>query len=111
MSYADFLATKSRRHHAPGVTIDQDLIHPSLHDWQRRIVHRTLARGRSAVFADTGLGKTRMQIEWCRLAAPSALIIAPLSVARQTVRESAKIGADVRYVRHPDQVVPGSAIS
>lgn len=107
-TYAEFLATKSRRHSSAGVTIDPAEIHPSLHDWQRRIVHRTLARGRSAVFADTGLGKTRMQIEWCRLIAPSALIIAPLSVARQTVREAAKIGADVRYVRHPEQVVPGS---
>ena len=108
MSYAEFLATKSRRHHSPGVQINPALIHPSLHDWQNRIVLAALNRGRSAVFADTGLGKTRMQIEWARLVAPSALILAPLSVARQTVREAAKIDADVRYVRHPGEVVPGS---
>jgi len=107
-TYAEFLATKSRRHQSEGVNVDPKAIHKSLHDWQQRIVTRTLARGRAAVFADTGLGKTRMQIEWCRLVAPSSLIIAPLSVARQTVREAAKIGADVRYVRHPEQVVPGS---
>lgn len=107
-TYADFLAQKARRHHAPGVIVDPALIHPSLHDWQQRIVVDALARGRSAVFADTGLGKTRMQIEWCRLVAPSALIIAPLSVARQTVREATKIDAAVRYVRHPEQVEPGT---
>lgn len=107
-AYADFLAAKSRRHHSPGVTVCPDACHPSLHDWQRRIVLTALERGRSAVFADTGLGKTRMQIEWCRLVAPSALIIAPLSVARQSVREAAKIDADVRYVRHQHEVKPGT---
>ena len=108
MSYAEFLAAKARRHQSAGVTVDPDHIHHSLHDWQRRIVMSALQRGRSAVFADTGLGKTRMQIEWSRLIAPSALIIAPLSVARQTVREAIKIDADVRYVRRPEDVVPGS---
>lgn len=108
MSYAEFLEAKARRHTSAGVDVDPDSIHSSLHDWQRRIVVTALRRGRSAVFADTGLGKTRMQIEWSRLVAPSALIIAPLSVARQTVREATKIDADVRYVRRPDDVVPGS---
>lgn len=107
-SYAEFLASKRRSHHAPGVTVAPDAFHPSLHDWQKRITSQALERGRSAVFADTGMGKTRMQIEWCRLIAPRALIVAPLSVARQTVREADKIGADVRYVRSPEQVEPGT---
>lgn len=108
MSYQDFLASKARRHQSGGVIVDGSQIHQSLHDWQRRIVLATLARGRGAVFADTGMGKTRMQIEWSRLVAPRALVLAPLSVARQTVREAAKIGADVRYVRRQDDVQPGS---
>jgi hypothetical protein len=107
-NYQAFLANKANRHNATGTTIHADDIHESLHDWQKWIVTQSVARGRCAIFADTGLGKTRMQIEWCRLIAPSALIIAPLSVARQTVRESAKINADVRYVRRPDQVEPGT---
>lgn len=60
------------------------------------------------MFADTGMGKTRMQIEWSRLIAPRSLILAPLSVARQTVREAGKVDADVRYVRRQSDVVPGS---
>jgi hypothetical protein len=106
--YADFLARKSRRHQSTGVEVDASMIHESLFDWQRRIVAAMLHRGRGAVFADTGLGKTRMQIEWARLVSDRSLILAPLSVARQTVREAAKIGADVRYVRHPDEIKPGS---
>ncbi len=108
MNYHDFLQAKSRRHQSAGVSIDEEEIHVSLHDWQRRIVHDTLNRGRGAVFADTGMGKTRMQIEWSRLIAPRALVLAPLSVARQTVREAGKIDADVRYVRRQDEVSPGS---
>jgi hypothetical protein len=108
LSYAEFLAAKARRHISPGATVNPDEIHSSLHDWQRRIVLSALSRGRSAVFADTGLGKTRMQIEWSRLVAARALIIAPLSVARQTVREAKKIDADVRYVRRPEDVTAGS---
>ncbi|MDO2098143.1 hypothetical protein Q2417_27695, partial [Escherichia coli] len=77
--------TKTRSHVAQGIIVPDGAIHPSLHDWQARIVRKALERGRSAVFADTGMGKTRMQIEWARLTSPSALIIAPLSVARQTV--------------------------
>ena len=108
MNYQEFLLTKTRRHAALGVDVPTGAIHPSLHDWQAHIVRRALERGRSAVFADTGLGKTRMQIEWSRLVSNRSLIIAPLSVARQTVREAAKVDADVRYVRHQSEVVPGT---
>lgn len=108
LEYGEFLKSKAKRFDAAGVTVHESDIHPSLHDWQKRIVVRAAGRGRSAVFADTGLGKTRMQIEWCRLVGGSALIVAPLSVARQTVREAYKIEADVRYVRHPEQIVRGS---
>ncbi len=107
-AYQEFIATKARRHQSTGVQCDESAIHPSLHDWQRRIVMATLTRGRGAVFADTGMGKTRMQVEWSRLVAPRSLILAPLSVARQTVRESTKIDADVRYVRRQCDVVPGT---
>lgn len=111
MSYADFLAAKARRHQSSGLDVDAADIHSSLHDWQKRIVRSTLARGRGAVFADTGMGKTRMQIEWSRLIGKRSLILAPLSVARQTVREAAKIDADVRYVRSPEQVTDGVSIT
>jgi hypothetical protein len=100
------------RHAATGVdvTLDPDET-THMHDWQRRIVQWALHRGRAAVFADTGLGKSRMQVAWAHHIAERSLIIAPLSVARQTIGEAARIGVDVRYVRHPDEVQQGVSIT
>ncbi len=98
-AYEDFLARKRRRYPNGGVDVDPAAMHPSMFPFQRDLTSWALGKGRAAIFADTGLGKTRMQVEWARHAAETSLILAPLSVARQTVRESAKIDVDVRYVR------------
>lgn len=108
MSYADFL--KRKRKAAPQVGVDRESgdVHPLLHDWQREGVLWALRTGRCALFWDCGLGKTFAQIEWARLSADTSLIVAPLSVARQTVREAHKIDVDVRYVRDGADVIgPG----
>lgn len=110
MSYADFLANKRRQVPDVGSPVDAGLIHPSLFGFQREIVQWACRKGRAAIFADTGLGKSRMQVEWARLIADRSLILAPLSVARQTVRESQKIGVDVTYVRHPEDVGSGRGV-
>lgn len=104
MSYADFLASKRRRAPDVGFGVDADDLHPSLFPFQRDLTLWALRKGRSAIFADTGLGKSRCQLEYARLIADSTLVLAPLSVARQTVREGAKLDVDVRYVRSADQV-------
>lgn len=108
-TYADFLASKAVATDRLGHDVDPDAVHPTLHEWQAAIVRWAVARGRAAIFADCGLGKTFMQLEWARLSTTGyALVIAPLSVARQTQREAAKIGMDVRYVRHADELAgPG----
>ena len=105
MSYGEFLAAKKRREVDAGIAIDRTDVHPVLFDWQAEIVRWAVKRGRAAIFADCGLGKTFMQLEWARLSADRALILAPLSVARQTSREAAKIGTTATYVRDPDDVV------
>jgi hypothetical protein len=99
VNYSEFLASKRRMVRDHGRTVDPSDVHPSLFDFQRDITLWALRKGRAAVFADTGLGKTRIQVEWARLTGQRSLIVAPLSVARQTVREAADIGVDVRYVR------------
>ncbi len=98
-AYADFLARKRLTARALGADINVDAVHPSLHPWQARIVTWAVKVGRAAVWADTGLGKTRMQIEWARLSGLRALIVAPLAVCAQTVQEARAVGVDVRYVR------------
>ena len=99
MTYQEFLAAKQARVAAAGEPIDESQIHSSLHPWQARIVAWAVRTGRCAVWADTGLGKTRMQLEWARLSGKRALIVAPLAVCAQTVREAEQIGLTVRYVR------------
>lgn len=74
-----------------------------LFPFQRDIVKWALKRGRAAIFADTGLGKTAMQLEWAHRVhehtGQPVLIAAPLCVAHQSVREGVKFGIDVNYCR------------
>lgn len=107
--YAAFLATKRRRGTDCGRSVSSSDLHPSLFAFQRDLTAWATRKGRAALFADTGLGKTRMQVEWARLSGERTLILAPLSVARQTVREASSIGVEVRYVR--DQRSVGSGVT
>lgn len=104
MSYAEFLERKARRVESIGTDVAPAEVHALLYDWQRESVVWAVGCGRAALFWDCGLGKTFAQVEWARLSADTALIVAPLSVARQTVREARKIDADVRYVRDQAEV-------
>jgi len=104
VTYADFLAAKERRTSETGHRVETSDVHPMLHEWQARVVQWAVHRGRAAIFADCGLGKTFMQLEWARLSSERTLILAPLSVARQTVREAVKLGIDAAYVRSDDAV-------
>lgn len=104
MSYHDLLDRRKARAALDGRVIEPDEIHPMLHPFQRDIVQWAVAGARRAVWADTGLGKTFMQLEWCRLSADTALIVAPLGVTDQTVEEAVKLGLTVRYIRNSDAV-------
>lgn len=74
-----------------------------LFTYQRKIVELALRRGRFAVFAECGLGKTPMQLVWAdRVAAETGrpvLILAPLAVAAQTAREGEKFGIPIKQSR------------
>ena len=85
----------------------------SLFEHQRALVKWALRRGRAAIFADTGLGKSRMQLAWAhevlRHTGRPVLILAPLAVAAQTVGEGAEIGVPVLHVRD-QSAIDGPAI-
>ena len=104
MTYQDFINTKRISVLDSGIDINPSDVHPMLMPFQREIVRWACRKGQCAVFADTGLGKTYIQLEWARLMGKNTIIIAPLTVARQTARMAANIGLDVRYVRSQDQV-------
>lgn len=99
MRYEQFLKSKRHLTSNQGKGISPDEIHTKLFNWQRDIVTWACKKGRAAILLDTGLGKTFIQLEWARLLGERTLIIAPLSVARQTTREAQKIGLDIYYVR------------
>lgn len=109
--YAAFLETKRRRVHDAGVGVHLSDVHPTLFPFQRDIVVWALRKGRAAIFADTGLGKTLMQLEWARLTGQRTLIIAPLAVAQQTIREAQKVGLNVTYARDMASVEGGLTIT
>jgi len=106
VNYAEFLASKAARVEKPGREVAATDIHPMLHPWQNDIVRWAVRTGRAAIWADTGLGKTVMQLEWARLSKGDgmALVVAPLAVCQQTVREAAKLGITARYVRDYTEV-------
>lgn len=110
MSYADFLQRKAIVDPATGLSAIPPLA-PALFDFQRDIVAWALRRGRAAIFADCGLGKTPMQLEWARHVPGNVLILAPLAVTAQTVREGLKFGITVRQARTHADVLPGITVT
>lgn len=102
VEYEDFVAAKRRKEvatgHQPG-----DL-NEHLFDFQHAIVSWAVRRGRAAIFADTGLGKTLMQLSWADEVAShtggSVLVLAPLAVSEQTIEQGSTFGIEVKRVPH-----------
>jgi hypothetical protein len=106
--YEALIARKSAAPRATGLR-DEDIHlaeHLMLH--QPDLVRWALRRGRAALFADTGLGKGPMAIEWARHVSERGrvLILAPLAVGPQLSREAARFGVTAPYVRADDSALP-----
>jgi DNA modification methylase len=97
-TYADFLASKKVIDPDTGIDVAGDM-NPRLFGFQRDLVRWALRRGRAALFADCGMGKTPMQLTWAHHVPGPVLIVAPLAVSTQTVREGEKFGIAAKYVR------------
>ncbi len=100
LSYADFLASKQRVFLGAGLQASD--LPDRLYRWQAAIVRWALKKGRAAIFADCGLGKTYMQVAWAHALERRTLILAPLCVAEQTVSEAAALGINVTYCRNQE---------
>ena len=113
--YEAFLQNKRIRAEDSGFEVDPDSISDVLFPFQRDIVGWALGKGRAAIFADTGLGKTLMQLEWARHVMEayggSVLILAPLAVSRQTALEAQKLGLDATVCRTSADLQPGINIT
>lgn len=111
--YIEFIKSKQQADLPTG--FDCSDVGNYLFDFQQAIVKWALKRGRAAVFADTGMGKTAMQTTWAQKVHEhtdgNVLLVAPLCVAQQTVEEASKFGIVVRYCRSQDHVQDGLTIT
>lgn len=110
VSYADFIARKLSVCPPTGLQ-KWPALPDGLFPHQTALTQWALRRGRCAIFADTGLGKTRMELAWSSAVAgqtgDSVLILAPLAVAEQTVNEGRVIGVPVTHIREQADARPG----
>lgn len=87
----------------------------SLFQHQSALVRWAIRLGRAAIFADTGLGKSRMQLAWANAVhkhtGRDVLILAPLAVASQTVEEGAELGITVTLCKEHSHIKPGLNIT
>ena len=113
MDYQDFLDEKLKIYESCG--FEASNFNPLLYDFQKDIVRWALAKGRSAIFADCGLGKTFMQLEWAHKVhehtGGNVLILAPLAVAPQTKAEGELFGYSVHIVEDASQIQKGINIT
>lgn len=113
--YAAFLARKALTDPLTGLR-DIPALPDALFPFQRDIVSWALRRGRAALFANTGLGKSLMELSWAGAVAGATgrpvLLLAPLAVAAQMVREARKFGvANARQVASQADILPGVNIT
>lgn len=113
MKYQDYIGEKLASVPPSGLDATPDA--EGLLPHQLDLTRWALRRGRAAIFADTGLGKTRMQLAWAdtiyRETGKDCIILAPLAVAAQTVEEGAKIGIQVTHCMDGADVQPGINIA
>jgi DNA modification methylase len=107
-AYVEFLKRKIPQAEVSGFEPSLP-IHAKLFEWQKLIVEWSLRRGRAALFEECGLGKTIQQLEWARQVSfktgKPVLILCPLAVAAQTVREAELFGfPPVKHVRQPEEI-------
>ncbi len=96
MTYEEFIKSKQKTHVNSGFDVNESDLNSNLFDFQRFIVKKALKAGRYAIFADCGLGKTLMQLTWANEVSKKTnspvLILAPLAVSGQTIKEAEKFG-------------------
>ena len=113
MNYNEFLKTKEYKYEPSGFECDPS--NENLFDFQKAIVKWALAKGKSALFLDTGLGKTLCQLSWAyevsKYTGGRILILAPLAVSVQTKREGEKFGIAVNICRTQEDVKSGINIT
>ena len=113
MEYKEFLESKIKRIKISGFEVSESSLNKNLFDFQKYIVKKSLKNGKYAIFADCGLGKTIMQLEWANQVVKKTkkpvLILAPLAVSGQTIKEGIKFGIEIE--KYKNQINKGIYIT
>jgi superfamily II DNA or RNA helicase len=112
MDYEDFLRSKARRAKHRGLMDREVDLSPLMFGYQADTTRFLLQAGSGSAFLDTGMGKSFIELEWGRVVREHTnkpvLMLAPLAVGPQHVREAQRFGIDdVRTVRSQDDIKPG----
>lgn len=112
MKYTDFIQQKLKANILSGFTVDRTDLHPDLLPHQVDLVSVALKTGRYCIWADTGLGKAFMGLEWanhvCTYTNKPVLIVAPLGVAHQIAGvEAPKFGYEAVFIESDSDVIQG----
>jgi CRISPR/Cas system-associated endonuclease/helicase Cas3 len=98
MKYDEFIQSKIKNHKQSGFEVEK--LNKNMFEFQKFIIKKALKSGKYAIFADCGLGKTLMQLEWAYRVSEytnkPVLILAPLAVSGQTINEGKKFGINVK---------------
>lgn len=112
--YEKFIESKQLKVKPSGFAVKDEDLNPMLYDYQKDIVKFALRAGKFLLLQDCGLGKTPEQLEWAHHVSVKTgkpvLIVAPLGVTTQTVRESKKFNRPVKYIRKVEEIDSESAI-
>jgi hypothetical protein len=113
--YRNFLRHKQITVKSTGFDVTLEQLNDAAFNWQKDIDRWALRKGKAALFADCGLGKTLMQLIWacevCKHTGGNVLILAPLAVSSQTAREGKKFGIPITICRSQQDVKPGINIT
>lgn len=106
--YTDFLRQKIKMAQFKGFQVEPSNLSPILFPHQRDIVRWAVLGGNRAIFAKFGLGKSVMQCEWLRQITGKinkpGLIVCPLGVRQELIRDGKMVGLDLRFIRASAEV-------
>lgn len=110
-TYSEFLRAKIKLAHFDGFKVQPEAINPMLFPHQRDIVRWAVEGGNRAIFASFGLGKSIMQCEWLLqigdITGGRGLVVCPLGVRQELIRDAAKLGIDLQFIRTADEMRAG----
>lgn len=109
VDYTEFLRQKIKMASFKGFAIELHALHEKLFPHQRDIVRWAVLGGNRAIFASFGLGKSVMQVEWLRqilqtVTEGRGLIVCPLGVRQELIRDAAMIGVELRFIRSASEM-------